>query len=546
MAQYTRNITLNGTGSFQISGSGFTDTYNWNANQRLNHVTVWNDTAADSYTYNLSLTGGAWRINALRLSDVGINAKITDSNDGVVRQIEALRLGDAGTDLTLYATRVRHITGFDTESNTLRMGSSRTTSIELHSGNDVVIGGSGRITSVALGDGNDRFTAGTGGTNLVQLGAGNDTMAGGSGTRVGLLDLGAGNDRVALTHNAQVDAINGYEGTKTITLAATSRIKYLEIDNAVTKITASANAKIQAAKINGGALELKTAAGHLETLNVWNATTKLTIGAGGVGTIYLTGDAGPHSITVAGSLGALQATTPGAVTLSVTGFADAIRTGAGADRITTGDFAGSVRTMDGDDIVVLGKGGAGLINLGAGDDILRISGLNANAGVSAQGGAGVDTLDFTGMAATPVHVSLAAVGFQSILRNGSGDSGWFNVSGFENVIGGRGADSLTGDAGDNLLSGAAGVDTLRGGEGNDTLIGGAGADVFVFAPGGGRDRITDFELGVDLLQFTAASSMADVRITANGANAIVIVGNASVIVENVTRADLLDADNFLF
>ena len=42
---------------------------------------------------------------------------------------------------------------------------------------------------------------------------------------------------------------------------------------------------------------------------------------------------------------------------------------------------------------------------------------------------------------------------------------------------------------------------LDGGAGRDVLTGGAGRDVFVFAAGGGRDRVTDFGAG-DVLDLT--------------------------------------------
>ena len=53
------------------------------------------------------------------------------------------------------------------------------------------------------------------------------------------------------------------------------------------------------------------------------------------------------------------------------------------------------------------------------------------------------------------------------------------------------------------ITGHAGSQTLAGGAFHDVLTGGADADVFVFGPGGGRDRITDFTDGEDLLDLSA-------------------------------------------
>ena len=68
--------------------------------------------------------------------------------------------------------------------------------------------------------------------------------------------------------------------------------------------------------------------------------------------------------------------------------------------------------------------------------------------------------------------------------------------------------TLRGDAGDNTLIGGDGYDTLFGDRGADVLTGGSGADVFVFSNWNEfknsmyiRDRITDFETGIDKLDF---------------------------------------------
>jgi Ca2+-binding RTX toxin-like protein len=60
---------------------------------------------------------------------------------------------------------------------------------------------------------------------------------------------------------------------------------------------------------------------------------------------------------------------------------------------------------------------------------------------------------------------------------------------------------LEGTTGANTLTGGAGDDIVRGGRGNDVLAGGAGEDTFLFSPGDGADRITDFSPGPDRLLF---------------------------------------------
>lgn len=64
---------------------------------------------------------------------------------------------------------------------------------------------------------------------------------------------------------------------------------------------------------------------------------------------------------------------------------------------------------------------------------------------------------------------------------------------------------LYGSQGRDSLDGGAGDDYLRGYEGNDVLAGGTGADRFVFErtfAANGTDRITDFEVGTDILDFS--------------------------------------------
>ena len=64
---------------------------------------------------------------------------------------------------------------------------------------------------------------------------------------------------------------------------------------------------------------------------------------------------------------------------------------------------------------------------------------------------------------------------------------------------------LYGSQGRDSLDGGAGDDYLRGYLGNDVLTGGTGADRFVFErtfAANGTDRITDFEVDYDILDFS--------------------------------------------
>ncbi|PYE82180.1 calcium-binding protein [Pseudoroseicyclus aestuarii] len=86
--------------------------------------------------------------------------------------------------------------------------------------------------------------------------------------------------------------------------------------------------------------------------------------------------------------------------------------------------------------------------------------------------------------------------------------------------GGPGDDKLTGTSRDDMLaggpesdqlSGGPGEDLLLAGTGRDRLTGGAGADVFVFEADGQRDRVFDFQPGLDRLDLSGWGRVYDPR-----------------------------------
>jgi Ca2+-binding RTX toxin-like protein len=96
--------------------------------------------------------------------------------------------------------------------------------------------------------------------------------------------------------------------------------------------------------------------------------------------------------------------------------------------------------------------------------------------------------------------------------------------GNDTLLGRGGNDVLEGDDGSDRLSGDAGADTLEGDKGNDILTGGADADVFLFGDNDGRDRITDFEDGIDRIRISAPgiADLGDLTIRENGRGDAVI------------------------
>ncbi|WP_168733078.1 CAP domain-containing protein [Aliigemmobacter aestuarii] len=174
-----------------------------------------------------------------------------------------------------------------------------------------------------------------------------------------------------------------------------------------------------------------------------------------------------------------------------------------ADRLVGNGRGNRLFGGEGDDTLDGGRGADRLV--GQGGDDLFIGGQGADWMV---GGGGFDRVSY---AASPyaVRVDLASRGPQW-----GGQAAGDRLAGIEAVTGSQHSDVLAGDAqanalaglaGNDRIDGRAGDDTIDGGAGDDLMTGGAGADVFVFLPGSGSDRITDFDPAVDRLQIAAAA-----------------------------------------
>ncbi|MEO9781710.1 MAG: calcium-binding protein [Sedimentitalea sp.] len=138
------------------------------------------------------------------------------------------------------------------------------------------------------------------------------------------------------------------------------------------------------------------------------------------------------------------------------------------------------------------------------------------------------------------------------LRGGQGN---------DTIDGSLGSDRIAGNAGDDILFGGYGRDRdfIHGGAGQDVIMlggdrisGGADADVFVFRFSLGRDVITDFEDGIDLIDLPSSYSMADVVIRQGGnGHTMIHIGTSShldpdiIILKNI-NASVIDVADFTF
>ncbi|MDP5219766.1 Calx-beta domain-containing protein [Ruegeria sp. 2205SS24-7] len=122
-----------------------------------------------------------------------------------------------------------------------------------------------------------------------------------------------------------------------------------------------------------------------------------------------------------------------------------------------------------------------------------------------------------------------ANGGANYLIGTNGKDGIRGFGGNDTIVGLAGNDNLVGDFGNDVLLGGIGADRLVGGGGNDRMTGGFGADTFVLTWGMGKDRVTDFNHGVDRLDFNALSpaQKAGAYFIKTGSNLVVHLSDGS-------------------
>lgn len=114
------------------------------------------------------------------------------------------------------------------------------------------------------------------------------------------------------------------------------------------------------------------------------------------------------------------------------------------------------------------------------------------------------------------------------------------------IYGGFGNDTAHGGQGDDRIFGEGGRDILSGNVGNDTLTGGSDAiDFFVMQPGGGHDRVVDFNLyeRVDLSAFGA--NQYGYVLTQTSEGALITLNDTSMLLQGI-QASSLQSGNFIF
>jgi Ca2+-binding RTX toxin-like protein len=121
------------------------------------------------------------------------------------------------------------------------------------------------------------------------------------------------------------------------------------------------------------------------------------------------------------------------------------------------------------------------------------------------------------------------------------------LGGNDNLRGLDDNDRLFGDAGNDRLDGGTGADRLEGGGGKDVLTGGADSDTFVYRRGSGKDRVTDFQDGIDNIDLSSTGlTFGNFSIYQKGAGVIVQLSKSDQLTLNGVSLAQIGADDFLF
>ncbi|WP_323378388.1 calcium-binding protein [Skermanella mucosa] len=134
-----------------------------------------------------------------------------------------------------------------------------------------------------------------------------------------------------------------------------------------------------------------------------------------------------------------------------------------------------------------------------------------------------------------------------IAFGGAGNDRLFGGTGNDTLYGEAGDDELHGGLGRSFLSGGSGNDRLTGGFGGSVMTGGPGADTFIFAPGGGADTVTDFDVLRDRLVFDRpVAEVLESAVSLGGSTLIDLGGGSIVHLAGVATEQLLARADTIF
>ena len=542
------NLTLTGTAAINGTGNTLDNIIIGNSGNNTLTGLAGNDTL-DGGAGNDTMVGGAGNDTYVVDSTGDIVTESASAGTDTVLSSITYTLGANVENLTLTGTANINGTG-NTLANIL-IGNSGNNILNGGAGNDTMQGGAGNDTYVVdsagdvvtelisegidtvqssitytltanvenltltgtaaiNGTGNalDNVIIGNSGNNILNGGTGNDTMQG-----------GAGNDTYVVDSAGDVVTESASAGTDTVQ----SSITYTLVAN-VENLTLTGTADINGTGNTLANILVGNSGNNILDGGAGNDTMQ---GGAGNDTYYV--DSASDVVTESASAGTdtvlssiTYTLTANVENLTLTGTTAINGTGNAQDNLIIGNSSNNI--LD-------GKAGTDILKGGEGSDIYFV-GLSTDhpaAEFTDSGLSGTDEVRFASTTASTLTLYAGDTGIEKVvIGTGTATAAVttgttalnVNASAVTNalwIIGNAGANSLTGTAyndsldggaGNDSLIGGAGNDTLIGGNGNDTLTGGAGSDYFVFNvaanASSNKDTVTDFELGVDKLQFSKA------------------------------------------
>lgn len=523
----TFNTLMGGQGNDKLDGRGGRD---YLFGQQGNDILIGGDGMDDLFggAGNDTLEGG----NGNDLLDGGKDVDTADYGYTSTGVSVSLVFGTAYVNSTDQDT----LTGIENVS-----GGGGDDTIRGNATANLLAGGKGRDSLTGLAG--DDVLLGEDGDDTLNGGAGNDILAGGAGT-----DMADYSDEFA---GVRVDlAITGQQDTVGAGLDTLSSIESIEGSQHDDWLFGNAVDNRMYGNFGNDNLF-----GRDGDDLIWGEEGNDFI-AGGLGDDVIIGGDGDDTASYLFATGSVR------VNLGISGFQDTLSDGMdnlfGIENLSgslfgdilTGDDAGNrIDGLDGND-ALSGMGGDDVIFGGAGNDILS-GGLGNDV---LEGGSGSDWAVY--QQAVVVDLTLegqntfgAGIDTLRDIENLSGSIHGDVLSGDagRNEIDGNGGDDwLFGRGGNDILRGGFGDDIIAGNSGGDLLIGDAGSDTFIFDDGWGYDTIADFEVGVDVLDFsliTGLDGTFQLHISESGGNAVIGYGlTNSVTLQGVSLAELDSGD----
>jgi Ca2+-binding RTX toxin-like protein len=354
------------------------------------------------------------------------------------------------------------------------------------------------------GAGDDELTGGAGPETLIG-GSGNDVVDG--NFSVDTILLGSGNDHFLWHPGDQSETVEGQGGSDAVSFMGSGAAELINIsaNGARARLTRNiANVDMDLASVEKVALQ---PFGGTDAITVEDVTgTPLDVVEADLG-----GDDTPDSLTARGTEG------PDAFKAGITGIS-----GVGArTEVFNADATGDVHqvaALGGDDTFATGIGVDGkavvAFDGGAGDDTVNYSGTNDAEAIHT-----VANGIWTRVSSPPSAETDLIAEHLNLLARGEADTltGTGNLAALTSITmdGGSGNDTLLGSNGADTLIGGTGTDFVDGQQGTDTALLGSGNDTFQWDPGDGNDTV-DGQGGDDALSFNGSNIGEVFHVSANG------------------------------